>query len=188
MESLRILVRQIISKKKIKWILIVISLSFISAGCYPGITGKVIDAETGQPIEGAVVLVEWTRTKGIGLRHTESYKVVEVVSDKNGNITIGGVLNPLVNPPRITVYKKGYVAWNNEYIFPDYKKRRDFAWTNNYTFNLAKFKPEYSYNDHVSFISSAISSGFGGKKLIYDAIDWEEKKAFEERKKTWKTH
>ncbi len=159
-----------ILKKKIKWILTVVFLSFISAGCYPGITGKVVDAETGQPIEGAVVLVEWTRTKGIGLTHTESYKVVEVISDKNGKITIGGVLNPLVNPPRITVYKKGYVAWNNEYIFPAWEKRKDFKWRKGMVIKLEAFRKEYSISDHVYFLHSITHWG----KLINEAYRWEE--------------
>lgn len=160
---------------------IVMAMIFLNTGCYATITGSVVDAETGQPIEGAVVLVEWTVTKGLGLTYTESYKVIEALTDKGGKVTISGVFNPLVNPPRITVYKKGYVAWNNEYIFPDYKKRQDFKWKNDNVFRLDKFKPEYSYDKHTFFIHSAIGLGQGEKKLILKAIDWEESKAAEER-------
>lgn len=162
-------------------ILLILASLFILQGCYGTITGTVVDAETGQPIEGAVVLVEWTVTKGLGLTYTESYKVIEALTDKGGKVTISGVFNPLVNSPRVTVYKNGYVAWNNEYIFPDYKKRPDFKWKNEYVFRLDKFKPEYSYDKHIFFIHSAIGLGQGEKKLILKAIDWEESKAAEER-------
>jgi hypothetical protein len=156
----------------------------VSSGCYAGITGKVIDAQTQQPIEGAVVLVEWTKTKGLpGMSYTESAKVIEVISDKEGKIEISGNINPFVNPPHVTVYKKGYVAWNNEYIFPDYSKRTDFKWENGCVFKLEHFKQEYSYDKHVSFISGLILSGpLEKKKLMLEAIKWEEVKAFEERR------
>ena len=50
-----------------------ILLVFMVTNCSAEITGTVVDAETGKPIEGAVVLVEWTMTKGVpGMSHTES--------------------------------------------------------------------------------------------------------------------
>ena len=73
---------------------------FLLTGCYPEISGTVVDADTGEPIEGAVVLVEWTKTHGIGLTWTESVKVFEGVTDKHGRITIPGTVRPFVNPPR----------------------------------------------------------------------------------------
>ncbi len=169
---------------KLKQIFLAILLSlFIVTGCEGTITGVVVDAETGQPIEGAVILVEWTQAKGLpGMSYTESYKVVEVVTDKEGKASIEGVSNPMVSAPRVTVYKKGYVAWNNEFIFPDWKKRTDFKWENNYVFKLEKFKPEYSFVKHTSFLSSAILVGASEKKQqMFNAIRWEQLKASEER-------
>ncbi|MCK9418015.1 MAG: carboxypeptidase-like regulatory domain-containing protein [Nitrospirae bacterium] len=157
---------------KVKIILIaVMFISVVCPGCYAGITGKVIDAETQQPVEGAVVLVEWTKTKGVpGMAATESYKVIEMLSDKEGKVTISGVLDPWVNPPHITVYKKGYVAWNNEFIFPDYKKRTDFKWENEQIIKLYSFRKEYLRKDHVFFLHSMTHWG----KLINEAYRWEE--------------
>jgi len=164
-------------------ILGLISLTFIPA-CYAEITGIVVDAETGEPIEGAVVLVEWTVEKGFpGLRYHESYKVIEVVSDKDGKVRIeDGVFNPTVEPPYVTVYKKGYVAWNNKFIFPDYRKRKNFEWKDGYIFKLEKFKDEYTHNAHSSFISMAIGSDQSGQKeRMFKATYWEDLKALEER-------
>jgi len=153
-------------------ILIVPLLAFIT-GCYLPISGKVIDAETQQPIEDAVVMVEWTKTHGFGHYWTESYKVVEVVSDKEGRVKIDGCYSFFVNKPHVTVYKKGYVAWNDEEIFRG-PPRTDFKW-GDHIFRLEHFKPEYSYNAHVFFIRSSIHSAqnLESKQKIYKAFDWE---------------
>jgi len=167
--------------------LIFVFLMFLMIpGCYAEVTGIVVDAETGQPIEGAAVLVEWTITTGIpGMMGTKSLKVVELVTDKDGKVTLPeGPSNLSVNPPIVTAYKKGYVAWNNEYIFPDYKERKDFKWQEGFVFKLEKFKTEYSYDAHVKFINGAIRSGMalGKKDLIKEAYEWEKFKASGERK------
>ncbi len=154
-------------------------------GCYATITGTVVDGDTGQPIEGAVVLAEWSITKGLGLTYSKSHEVVEAVTDKEGKVTISGLFNPFVNHPSLTVYRKGYVAWNNQYIFPDRKRRLDFKWSNDYVFRLEKFRPEYSYDKHTSFIHTITLSGMADEKkvLMKKAYTWEEQKAYEERMK-----
>lgn len=171
---------------QVKHLILMFSILFFMTGCNAEITGTVVDAETGQPIEGAVILVEWTKTHGFGDTSTESYKVVEVLTDKDGKAIISGTFSPTVNRPHVTVYKKGYVAWNNEYIFPDYKKRTDFSWSNGYVFRLEKFKDSYSYDDHRAFVENAINTGLGTKnKGLFLKLfrETEEEKAFEERKK-----
>ena len=165
---------------------LIIFLLFGTIGCYATITGTVVDSETGESIEGAVVLVEWTKTHGFGLTYTESYKVIEAVTDKEGKVIVSGVFNPTVNPPHVTVYKKGYVAWNNEFIFPNYEKRKDFKWTNDLTIQMVRFdENKYTYNDHVMFIHGSINYGLPGseKKLMEEVISWEQLKALEERQK-----
>lgn len=171
---------------KLRNLFLTILFLFVMTGCEGEITGFVVDAETGQPIEGAVILVEWTQAKGVpGMSYTESYKVVEVVTDKEGKASIEGVSSPLVSAPRVTIYKRGYVAWNNEFIFPDWKKRTDFKWSNNYVFKLEKFKPEYSYDKHTYFLHRSILDNTASEKkqLIQKAYDWEDYKALEEKRK-----
>lgn len=164
-------------------VLAVLCATVFTFGCYPSISGKVIDAETKQPIEGAIVLVEWTKKHGIGDRWTESYKVVEVVSDKDGNVKIEGCYSPFVEPPDVTVYKKGYVAWSSRNIFPSNEARKDFKWGSGYVFKTEHFRKEYSYDKHVSFVNNLILSGpLEKKKCMLEAIRWEEEKAFEERR------
>jgi len=151
-----------------------------ATGCYSPISGRVIDAETNQPIEGAVVLVEWTKTIGYGLTYTESYKVAEALSGKDGQLELPGCNSAFVNAPDVTVYKKGYVAWSSRWMFPGYRNRTDFRW-GDYVFKLDRFKEGYSYIDHTSFIHSSINLGFGDKKLIAESYYWEELEASKER-------
>lgn len=166
---------------------IIIAASLIS-GCYAGITGRVIDAETQQPIEGAVVLVEWSKTRGFGHTYTYSYKVVEALSDKEGTVKIEGCYSPFVHKPSVTVYKKGYVAWNDESIFPDLEQRTDFAW-GNYIFRLEKFSDAYSYVKHQSFVTSSISvCQSPDKKQFFLKIyhDAEREQAWQEKMEKYK--
>jgi hypothetical protein len=150
------------------------------SGCYLPMTGTIIDAETKAPIEGAVVLVEWTKTKGIGFTYTESYKVAETLSDKEGKFKLPGCVCIATEDPDITIYKKGYVAWNNQYIYPNYAKRTNVVWgANNY--ELVMFKPTESHDKHITFIHSLIHQGLGEKKVMPDSLSWEESEAFRER-------
>jgi hypothetical protein len=161
---------------KIARAVLVSLLIFMSSGCYAEMTGTVVDAETGASIEGAVVLVEWTVTKGMpGMTVTERYKVVETKTDKDGKATISGVLNPQVNPPVVVIYKAGYVAWNNEFIFPDYKKRTDFKWGEDQLFKLERFRKGYSYSKHLLFFRPIVHSAGDSKTLpnMYQAFSWE---------------
>ncbi len=174
-----------------KKIFLLIYLLFISAGCSAEskeMSGIVVDAATGKPIEEAVVLVEWTKAEGMpGLTSTKSYKVVEAVTDKDGKFTVENVKKILIDPPDVTVYKKGYVAWSSRWIFPDWRKRTDFKWGKTDTFKLEQFKPEYSYDKHVSFISLSTNSSLGGEKtLIEKAYRWEELKASSELNEIWR--
>jgi len=135
---------------------LILFLLFGATGCYATITGAVEDSETGEPIEGAIVLVEWTKTKGFGLTYHEVYRIIEVVTDKDGMFTISGTYIPMVNPPIIVIYKKGYVAWRNDFIFPGWEKRTDFNYEGGVTVKLELFKEGYSREQHHYFMGSGI--------------------------------
>jgi len=140
-------------KKHIVLIVIVAVLTIfgVMTSLLKSISGTVVDTETGRPIEGAVVLVEWTRRQGIGDYHTVSVRAGETVTDKEGKFRVYGPLHPFVDPADVTVYKKGYVAWNNKRIFPDYMHRQKSE-DMYQSIELKNFKSSYSYDRHVSFI------------------------------------
>ncbi len=97
---------------KILSILLLISVT----GCIPAYTirydetfsGKVVDAETGEPVEGAVVLGVWYVSMIYGSKY---YDARETVTDKNGEFSIHGkglrIMSNL-EPMDILIFKAGY--------------------------------------------------------------------------------
>lgn len=152
-------------------LLAVVALFLNACGHYPAINVKVVDAETSEPIEGAVLLSQWAITSGLGYTSTHDYKVVETMSDEHGILKVEGVTKAGLNPPSVSVYKRGYVAWNSQRIFPDYKRRNNFYWKDNYIFQLERFKEEYSIPEHVLFIKYQDSSNTNG--IYREAWRWE---------------
>lgn len=74
--------------------------------------GKVIDAETKQPVEGAVIHGTWSKVQ-LGGAH-EYYDSYEVLTDKNGEFKIPGkgllVLSEIEDMTLI-IFKAGYKQW-----------------------------------------------------------------------------
>jgi hypothetical protein len=107
-------------KKVILITFINIIIILISLGCSPirydgPYKGKVIDEDTGKPIEGVVVLGVWTReivTPG-GATH-QFYDAKETVTDKNGEFTLRGlgllVFSNII-PMDVVIFKSGYTQW-----------------------------------------------------------------------------
>lgn len=104
-----------------KIIISILSLS-ITTSCYASrvdgpYKGRVIDAETGKPIEGVVVLGTWDReylSPG-GAVHS-FYDAQETVTDKNGNFEIKGLGRLIMSniiPMDVLIFKAGYQPIGN---------------------------------------------------------------------------
>lgn len=170
---------------KIKIIFLLLTILFVTTGCYGTLSGKIVDAETGAPIEGAVAMAEWTRTKGFGNTYTVSVKVSETVSDKNGNFELEGCYSPFVNKPDFTIYKRGYVAWNNVLIFPDWKKRESFEWKSGHVFGIEILASGVDFIAHDSFLNIAAkpySATSEKNKFLKEYNEWERDKLLEQMK------
>jgi hypothetical protein len=103
---------------------------------YATFHGKVIDAETLKPIEGAVVYAIWSKCRpGIGSGSCETDMVKEVLTDANGEWQITGpkgindvgiirsilgILVPWNKPPRIRYYKPGFFPFQERYVSGDF--------------------------------------------------------------------
>jgi len=135
--------------RKIIFLLILAITLLTCAGCasmlrYDGpYEGKVVDVQTGKPIEGAVVHGKWVkRHLGGGTDYYDSY---EMLTDKEGNFKIPGkgllVLSE-IEELHFTLFKAGYeqvtLYWHS--------KLKEAKWVNNMivwngdkaTFNLKK--------------------------------------------------
>lgn len=147
---------------KILHIIILLIVLTILSGCYPGISGKVLDGVTGNPLEGAVVLAQWNTTGGLpGLIHHNLYKIEEAETDKDGKFSISGVYNPFVDPPEMVIYKKGYIPWRNDRDFKDklwslYDKN---IWQDNLIYRLEHWNNEYS-KEALSLFLTVMGTSF----------------------------
>jgi len=116
------------------------------------VRGRVIDGETGKPVEGAAVAVNWYGFRRVALLWTDggtvSFEQAEDLSDKEGYFEIPKYW---ATPFYMGVYKKGYVCWGNDKIFPGWERRKDFSLENGMVIKLEPFKESYSEKDHARF-------------------------------------
>ncbi|MFZ2631633.1 MAG: carboxypeptidase-like regulatory domain-containing protein [Desulfosalsimonadaceae bacterium] len=84
--------------------------------------GRVLDATTGQPIEGAAVAIYWVNEKWgpPGLPTPRDFLgTTETLTDAQGDFTIPRYI---WRTHYMGVYKEGYVCWSSEDIFNPYGK------------------------------------------------------------------
>ncbi len=147
-------------------LLLLLCFSLSLSGCATPTTFRVLDAETKQPIEGAVTLAEWTSTSGLpGLSYTNTAKVAEDVSDSEGKLSISGTVGfNALQTPHIKVYKPGYVGWDSRWIYlgcyednrtvAREKRREGFSMRTQDIFLVPWDGEKHSYISHGKFIST----------------------------------
>ncbi|MFH1672417.1 MAG: carboxypeptidase-like regulatory domain-containing protein [Pseudomonadota bacterium] len=117
------------------------------------ITGQVVDAETGKPIKGAAVHIYWGKPgsgpPGLAASSVE-VEVAEVLTDTEGFFKIPKY-STLFKHYDMAVYKKGYVCWSSEKIFPTWEDRKNFKLKNGMVIKPERFKEGYSREDHGRF-------------------------------------
>lgn len=109
-----------------KLFLILVALIPFMAGCNSPVfflepfEARVVDAETGEPIEGAFVVANWAVFETGGTMHTvrifrEQLEVKETATDKNGRFAFEGFTktNPKLlelywENPQVIIFKPGY--------------------------------------------------------------------------------
>jgi hypothetical protein len=157
----------------------------LAMGFNPVPTVTVIDDETGKPIEGAVAIAVWRKTSDTEGAWFEGGKfevvrIEEEVSDSNGNIYIDGFWNwHLIEEryPHLTIYKPGYVCWDQEAIHIDEHhgaKRTDFD-KNHRIARMRKWPEGFSFVGHGSFVDNATNWDYtkAPKHLFRDAFYYE---------------
>jgi hypothetical protein len=102
----------------------------LSAGCghliYPSgpYSGRVVDAETGQPIAGAAVIATWTREIPVAPHMPEQdWDVYETLSDVNGGFTIPHRTHftffGWIEDPMVVVYSPAYAPFRSADLHPE---------------------------------------------------------------------
>jgi hypothetical protein len=108
--------------------------------------GQVVDLETGQPLEGVVVVAVWEKVSpGVMHPRRDFEDVDEVVTDSDGRFVIPArrvtTLNPFVNieGPTLVMFKPGYGRWGF---------RGEYEWLKRYSMEeqdarIAKAREEF---------------------------------------------
>ncbi len=117
--------------------------------------GRVVDAETGKPIEGVVVHGTWSRVHAtVAGASTEYYDSYEMLTDKNGEFKIPGkglLLFSNIEEITLSIFKAGYEQFPKHSPWSGLKKYGPFnkvLWNGNKgTFRLKKKTIEERRND-----------------------------------------
>jgi hypothetical protein len=164
-------------------------------------TAFIVDDQTGKPIEGAVAIAIWrgptsdcTLIQGVEGGCWGANRVKETVSDKEGKIFIDGFWNWHLGKgryPQLTVYKFGYVCWDQKQIFiPNYKweKRTDFN-KDIRIVRLKKWTEGFTFNEHSSFESDVTNGDYSTSKtpLFVKEMKLESPYIVQENKKKYST-
>ncbi len=154
-------------------------------------TGRVIDAVTGEPIQGAVILFMWDIEEFLIESHTSLGALYETTTDRDGKYLIPSqtieIKHPQMSnlkPEEVIVYKHGYVRYRvfnskaRAFIIylPDlqleYRKEN----------NVVKLQPwtnELSHSEHIAFLTTGLSRPRG--KLLQQALEKEKALAEKEQ-------
>lgn len=155
----------------------------------------VVDANTGEPIEGAVAIAIWRKHSITKRAWWEGgtmivVRVEEAVSNKEGKLYIDDFWDWHLfesRYPHLTIYKPGNICWDQEFIYiEEYKWERRHDFSKDARIVRMKAWPEkFSFNGHSSFVSS-VTSGDAHEALqqkFVNAFDYERKFRIDESTK-----
>jgi hypothetical protein len=162
---------------KTTWLLIVILLSQVNCISLPNkysakeIEAWVVDADTGKPLEGVIVVAAWELKGGLELGNpVGNANLMETVTDKNGRFYFpawGPVWKKgalLFNDPNLYFFKRDYEyrALPNKFSFSDLETGRGSVRSSDWhgkTIKLKKFQgslEEYAW--HLSSLDTGIET------------------------------
>jgi hypothetical protein len=149
------------------FIITLLALSISACGRWM-IKGRVVDTISEQPIEKAAVYIYWSKMgKGPpGLAGYVDVEKAEDLTDSEGFFKVPKY-STWFKDYRMAVYKKGYVCWSSEKIFPTWEERKDFRLKNGMVNKLERFKEEYSKEAHADF---TLTWSLGSRGLFDDAV------------------
>lgn len=145
------------------------------------VTFRVVDAQTRQPIEGAVVVAWWNRTHGLpGLSYRRTSRVIEMETGKDGIFEIPWVIGREARViPNIKVYKPGYVGWHNFSTYtgilfnditrPHVVKRTDFKYKSQ-DITLEHWRDGYTHYSHMSFLDDGVPTDIDYNRIYEEKV------------------
>lgn len=125
-------------------------------------TGKIVDAETGEPIEGAAVVGIWDLEiyGGAGGALSRFFDANETVTDKNGDFEISSTTGfywwpfSKLGDPSFIIYKPGYDSYPPSLpIVTDSFTKQD--WDNKHNYQLEYWVKIYKNNENIIKLKKA---------------------------------
>jgi hypothetical protein len=118
--------------------------------------GRVVDAASHKPIEGALVYLSWGYVVGEGLRAPAGGRTAMSETDRDGHYWLpahptSSTGRALIEKVTLIVYKRGYIAYRSDRRFEDEQPRRDFVQRDNEVV-LERFPQRGSHVEHIRFI------------------------------------
>ncbi|MDH3347756.1 MAG: hypothetical protein OEM02_06615 [Desulfobulbaceae bacterium] len=166
---------------KISPSIILIFFLFFTSGCArPGITIRILDRQTGQPIEDAAVLAWWNQTDylgGVPCKH--SCYIVEGRTDSSGMYSIIANEENRNRFPRVKIYKPNYVGWSDRWTYVGATRNVNTIGDQIQNYNtvssdrdiyLEPWRNEYDQDDHLFFLTQNMPRNYkslGISKLKY---------------------
>lgn len=141
-------------KRALFLISIALFLSLAACASKSIINGRVVDAETGQPIKDAAVAIRWLENQSEDNSNTvHTLDAAQDLSDKDGNFSIPEYQN---RKYVMGVYKEGYICWSSRSDFsggtPEKASLRlPPNVENGMEIHLAPLTERYSRDKHAGF-------------------------------------
>jgi hypothetical protein len=145
----------------------------VAAGSLRGpFRGRVVEAETGKPVDGAVVYATWTLRAGYGMTLPAGHREHITNTDARGMYEVPAIEEPgggvRITDFHMVIYKRGFVAYRSDRRFPDLGPRRDFAQVGNEV-ALTRWRSELSHAHHLRYV--------GGGTALAAVVAWEAEEA-----------
>lgn len=132
--------------------------------------GVVVDAETDRPIAGAVVAGSWAFERGIGAQGPVDAEEIVTETGADGRYALPRLqslpagLSTRLRRFTLIVYRRGYVAWRSDRLFPHGKARLDFSQRANRV-SMERWQTSLAHAQHLAFL--------GGGAKLREAAAWE---------------
>ena len=134
--------------------------------------GRVVEAETGEPVSGAVVYATWTLRRGYGMTLPAGHREHITSTDERGMYEVPALDEPgggvRITDFALVIYKRGFIAYRSDRRFADLGPRRDFAQLGNEV-ELARWRDQLSHVHHLRYV--------GGGTALAALTAWEAEEA-----------
>jgi hypothetical protein len=158
-------------------------------------SGRVIDAVTGEQIEGAVVSYNWRLGGFMGISAESWAASYEILTDKDGKYSIPNqrvrrhtILDGTLEPESVLIYKNNYAVYRlwREYGKPTvgrswgYRRKDQLYSRKNNLVKLYSWKEGQSHDDHYYSITRSPGYRSRSNLLLEKELQEEEKRARKE--------